>query len=113
MRARRKKSLVYDDMRTIFHVLCFLPELVLVIKSTHYRDDGECNHLFTRAGEDAVKRCECYPHNFYPVQHPACDDNAEGSFGCFSAACDWMPFGLLCEVMFSRMLLLLLSSSFF
>jgi len=61
-------------------------------------DDGECNHLFTRAGEDAVKSCVCATVYFYPTNLISCDDMQSNTAGCFTAACDWMPFNPYCEV---------------
>ena len=74
-----------------------------VIKSTHYRDDGECNYLFTRAGEDAVKTCVCDPIYHLALVPMFCGGTSAETHFCFTAACDWMPYGPACEVMRSRM----------
>ena len=56
-------------------------------------DDGECNHLFTRAGEDAVKSCDCEVMYYLGLQAMKCDEAGTSGKLCFTASCDWYPYG--------------------
>ena len=60
-------------------------------------DDGECNELFLGAGADALKPCGC-ALNFWisQITTTECDETSK-DFACFSASCDWVPYGEMCK----------------
>lgn len=60
-------------------------------------DDGECSYLFLTAGESAAKPCTSCDPNYWYSQNPTVECGGVGAgITCFTAGCDWWPYGPKC-----------------